>query len=174
MLVCIAVLVLVPSWLLLARSRFLAGDPDVPSTNSRVPQLYGYSVCLITLVVALTSVSSLVERLFDIQDPLHSESRWGGFDASLSSFEAYKATYQRAERMMPSPDGRTTEVQALPDEALKTRYEALRADRLNEATFQARRQLTSSGLTLVLAMALFAGHWRWLKRRVEVPEPSPR
>jgi hypothetical protein len=53
------------------------------------------------------------------------------------------------------------------DEELRKQYEALRAARIEENRFQARRSLVRDLLLLVLAAGLFFGHWRWLRRRDE-------
>ena len=54
----IAGVILVAAWVILAGSRFIQGG--VVERPERVPQLYGYTVCLIALMWALTSVLSIV------------------------------------------------------------------------------------------------------------------
>src|SRR5919202_2386384 len=54
----IVVVVLVASWVILASSRFVQGG--IVERPERVPQLYGYTVCLVALVVGLASLTSLV------------------------------------------------------------------------------------------------------------------
>ena len=49
------------------------------------------------------------------------------------------------------------------------RYEALRADRIRRARFEARREIITDTLSLAIAVALFAFHWRWLRRRAGPP-----
>jgi hypothetical protein len=65
-------------WLLLARSSLVHGG--AMERSERVPQLYGYTVCLLAIVVMLVSLSSIVERIFTLADPLGSTSNvgWGG------------------------------------------------------------------------------------------------
>lgn len=55
------------------------------------------------------------------------------------------------------------------DDELRKQYEALRAARIEENGFQARRSLVREFLLLVLAGGLFLGHWRWLRRRGDDP-----
>jgi hypothetical protein len=133
----------------------------------RVAQLYGYSVCLIAIVVMLVSISSAVDRLFTLSDPLAAGGGsfgWAGGPV-LTSFEAYKATVDRVRAPVPI-SGRDSSA-ARPTEAeLRTRYEALRADQLARSRLEARRDLTSSTILLLIAAALFWSHWRWLRRSV--------
>src|SRR3954468_6397478 len=126
---------------------------------SRIAQLYGYTVCLIALITVLVTLPNLIETFFRLSDPLQAESQ---FEPVLSSFDAYKATYDRApfpgdEKAGPAP--RPT------DQDLRRQYEALRADRMQANTFQARRSLISQLLLLGFAVGLFYGHWRWLRRQ---------
>jgi hypothetical protein len=135
--------------------------------SERVPQIYGYAVCLIAVVVILMSINTLVNQAFALADPVATSGRYG-YDAgvSLSSFEAYRAT--RAARGpapgRPQDEGAPETVPAEPTEAeLRAEYEALRSDRISRVTFEARQDTTRSGVLLLVAIALFAWHWRWVR-----------
>ena len=52
--------------------------------------------------------------------------------------------------------------QLLPE--LRARYEALRADQIARSRLEARREITNSVILLVICAALFAWHWRWVRR----------
>lgn len=153
------------TWFLLARSRFLSGDPEMTPTPNRLPQLYGYTVCLVAIVVALVSVSSIIGHMFRLREPLQATERWGS--ASLTSFEAYKATYQADARepFIADAGAKPPARDSLSDDQLRRRYEALRADRIASARFDAQRGLVTHGLMLLFAGVLFAVHWGWLKRQ---------
>jgi hypothetical protein len=158
-------------WLLLARSTYLQGD-DM-ERPSRVAQLYGYTVCLIAVVVFLISTNSLLENAFALSNPLQARDAGFGFvEPSVSSFEAYRATYDRERQMRSGPAGAAV-TDSVPEAVMRARYEVLRADRIERARFQAQRSLATSALSLILAIALFAIHWRWLRSRPEVG-PAPR
>lgn len=163
-----AALVLVSAWVILAGSRFVQGG--IVERPERVPQLYGYTVCLVSLFWAVTSAMHLVAGTLTLSDPaVRAELDFGGWEPSVSSFEAFRATYDRSLRMgMPDRD---VKLEPTPEPELRRRYEALRADRIERRTFQARRTIITSLLSLLVAVALFAGHWRWLKRRVESTQP---
>ena len=130
--------------------------------SDRVPQLYGYSVCLIAIVVMLVNVSSLVNQSFTLSNPLASDRYgWGG--AVLTSFETYRATMSRMES--PAfPTAAASNAPKLTDAELRAQYEALRADQIARARLEARRDMTNSILMLAIAAALFAWHWRWVRR----------
>jgi hypothetical protein len=157
-------------WLLLARSTYLQGD-DM-ERPSRVAQLYGYTVCLIAVVVFLVSTNSLLENAFVLSNPLQApESGYGFPEPSVASFESYRATYDRERQMRSGPDAPAVR-DSVPEAAMRARYEVLRADRISRVRFQAQRALATSTLSLILAIALFAIHWRWLRSRSDVG-PTP-
>jgi hypothetical protein len=149
-------------WLLLARSAFLQGD-DM-ERPSRVAQLYGYTVCLIAVVVLLTSTNSLLENALALTNPLQARESDYGMEPSVSSFEGYRATVDR-ERQLRSAPGAPVVADSVPDAVLRARYEVLRTDRIQRVRFQAQRAIATSALSLVLAVALFVIHWRWLRSR---------
>ena len=158
----IAGIILIASWVILAGSRFVQGG--VVERPDRVPQLYGYTMCLIGVLVAVTSLVSVVEHALTFADPAQSTSEWYGWtEPSVTSFEAFRMTYERSQQISGMPT-----IRSLPDDELRRRYEDLRADRIARNRAVATRGLITSGLTLAIAVALFAFHWRWLRRRVEI------
>ena len=159
----ILAVILIAAWVILAGSRFVQGG--VVERAERVPQLYGYTACLIGLVWALTSAMSLVEHLLERSEPAlvtRSEFSWG--EPSITSFEAFRATYDRAQRFGPGEPA-ATPADSIPEPELRRRYEALRADRIAQARFRTRNGIVTSTLGLVLGAALLLFHWRWLGRR---------
>jgi hypothetical protein len=151
----------------LATATTLALRNGAMERPSRVAQLYGYTVCLIALVTLLFTLPNLIETIFRLSDPLQADSQ---FEPALSSFDAYKATYERTS--FPR-DGQPGTSARPSDEDLRRQYEALRADRSAANTFQGRRSLISQLLLLGLAVGLFLGHWRWLRRNMsEAPAAS--
>lgn len=55
----VSAFVLIAAWVILAASRFVHGG--VVERPERVPQLYGYTVCLIALIWGLASALSIVD-----------------------------------------------------------------------------------------------------------------
>ena len=162
--VVILAVILIAAWVILAGSRFVQGG--VVERPERVPQLYGYTVCLIGLLWGLTSAVSLVERLLERAEPTLAPANefgaWG--EPSVTSFEAFRATYDRARRFSPGED-RGPRADSIPEAELQRRYQALRADRIAQAQFRTRNGMITSLVGLILGSALFVFHWRWLRRR---------
>lgn len=167
--IAVPLVVLALVWILIARSAFIQGD-DMDRPN-RVAQLYGYAVCLIAVVVFLVNANSLVESAFTLANPLRGGGDRFGMQPVVSSFEAYRATVSRENRFNAPPGAGPAAATPLPDSLLRARYEALRADRIDQARFDAERSLTTSVLLLALSVVLFALHWRWL-RRSAAPVPA--
>jgi hypothetical protein len=118
------------------------------------------TVCLISLVTILFTVPSLIENLFRLGDPLHAR---GESEPALTSFEAYKATYEGVRGSNPGEEKPAPRMTPSDADLQKT-YEALRVDRIERNRYEARQSLISEILLLGLAVALFFGHWRWLRR----------
>lgn len=168
--VALVAVILAVAWAILAASRFVQGG--VVEHPERVPQLYGYTACLIALLMGLASLKTSVDSMLTLAEPTHAtEAPWMGWpEPSVTSFEAFRATYDRAREMAAGPNAPRPEPVA--EEELRRRYEALRADRAARNTLYARRSLVSSGLWLLISLALFAVHWRWLARRARARHPA--
>lgn len=122
----------------------------------RIAQIYGYSVCLASVITFLISLSSLVGALVDLSDPLHAEWGWG---RNLESFEAYKVD------VLSSLQGRehsSTPVFVPDDQTIRTMYEAAKANRIQLVRFRVARSLTVNTLLLVASIGLFVAHWVWM------------
>jgi hypothetical protein len=165
----VPLILLLALWLLFARSAFVQGD-DM-ERPSRVAQLYGYTVCLIAVVVFLASTNSLLENAFTLTNPLQSRESEYGIEPSVSSFEAYRTTYDRERQLRASP-GAIVAGDSAPEAVLRARYEVLRNDRIQRVRFRAQRALATSTLSLILAIALFAIHWRWLRAPSQVGDAA--
>ena len=145
------------AWITLVVIVGLKGD-EMEKPN-RMAHLYGYTVCLISLVIALISLVSVLNAAFDRANPLQSEF---GFGASLASFESYKATYRREQAMFDRSEG------AKPDTTseanLRQRYDALVEDRIAATRYRTTKSLTIGILFLLISLGLFVTHWRWVRR----------
>jgi hypothetical protein len=136
-----------------------------------IAPLYGYVVCVVAVVTFLISTSGFVDAAFDRANPLQGRGGYyGPGGGSMTSFEAFRAT-QMERPMRPSP---TTGLPASTGDTMTTeqqrvRYEALREDRIAQASFVATQRLVKHGLLMLLATLLFVTHWRWLRRQREVP-----
>lgn len=145
--------------------------------NRFVAQLYGYAVCLITVIVMLISIKGIIDAAFDLSDPVRAQG--GAFGRSgrpLTSFELYKmdarreGVRDRGPSPSPAPDGHGTTADTISSDAdLRRMYEAEREAQIGNTKFQATRSLFSGLLFIILAGALFFIHWRWLKGITSAP-----
>jgi hypothetical protein len=157
----IAALIVIAAWVIVASSRFVQGG--VVERPERVPQLYGYTVCLVALIWGLVSAVSVVDDALSLAAPeLRGSPEMNWTEPSVTSFEAFRATYDRSRRIA-MPDAQ--KLDTIPEPELRRRYEALRADRIRRGSYEARREIVTDTLSLAIAAALFAFHWRWLRRR---------
>jgi ABC-type Fe3+ transport system permease subunit len=128
----------------------------------RVPQLYGYSVCLVAIVVMLVSVGTIVNKSFTLANPLVSNGPFGWGGPAMTSFAAYRATADQS--FVPMPPGSEAAARPKPtEEELRARFEALRADQIARNRFDAQREITGSAILLLFSAALFWWHWRWVR-----------
>lgn len=164
--VAITAVVLVAAWVILAVSRFIQGG--VVERPERVPQLYGYTMCLVGLLWALASVVGLVESVQALAAPAYARPNEFGIEPSISSFEAFRLTYDRARRFS-TPDPNQARLDTVPEAELRRRFETFRADRVAATQAEARQTLVTKGVSLLLGAGLFAFHWRWLRHRTGTP-----
>ena len=163
-----AAVVIIAFWAIATSRRSTNGD--TVERPERVPQMYGYTICLVALLWAIVSTITVVESTLTLSAPEYRAGReFTGFEPSVSSFEAFRATYERTHRMMPPSPANSPAADTLSDAELHRRYEALRADRIQRNTVEARRSLITSLLSLLIAGALFFFHWRWLRRTGNAP-----
>lgn len=161
-------LIVLAGWVLLAASRFIQGGSV--ERPERVPQLYGYTVCLVTLLIAFASLVSIVDNIITLASPTHPRGDMAAWaEPSVTSFEAFRISYDRTRQFNAAPNAPAPE--DVPEDELQRRYEAMRADRISRTRVAAHRSLVKGGFTLLLAGILFFIHWRWLRRRVDVTIP---
>jgi hypothetical protein len=144
--------------------------------NSRIGQVYGYAVCLITVIVMLIAIKQVVDAAIDLSDPIRAGGGYGIMGGPLTSFEVYKITVRRQMAMRPSGGPKPVGVgpsqalaDTLSDAGLRRLYDAERETAIGNVHFRAFRSLVGNLLLIVLAGVLFGIHWRWLKRRDAMP-----
>ena len=132
---------------------------------SRIQQVYGYAVCLVAIIAVLISLPNLFEAALARRDPIEAGAQRRPDEASLSSFDAYRATYSgRYATPGVVQQGSATRTDTLSATELRQRYEVLRADRIARVYFETGQRLAVNALVLILGALLFATHWRWLNR----------
>lgn len=160
------VALLLLAWLFVSATLALRGD-NVEKPN-RIPQFYGFTVCLLAIIVGLTTISSIIGTLFDRANPLDSS---GTFGQSLTSFSAFKATGGARRVFVESPVAgagvqRNTmdSTRLRSDSSLRAEYNARVTDRVTHVRYDTNKSLVTNGLLLLAAIVLFELHWRWLRR----------
>jgi len=140
--------------------------------NSRISQVYGYAVCLITVIVMLIAIKQVVDAAFDLSDPIRADGGgYGRMGRTITNFELYKMD-ARNQRLGNGPQPAMAKAPAdstLSDADLKRMYDAEREAAIGNARFRAIRSLVGNLLLIVLAGILFVIHWRWLRARDSVP-----
>lgn len=162
----LAAVLLLLAWLFVSATLALRGD-NVEKPN-RIPQFYGFTVCLLAIIVGLITIASIIGTLFDRANPLDSS---GTFGESLTSFAAFKATDAARLVLVESPvagagvqphANDSTRVRS--DSSLRVEYDARVADRVAHVRYDTNKSLVTNGLLLLAAIVLFAIHWKWLRR----------
>jgi hypothetical protein len=123
-------------------------------------QIYAYTICVVAVITFLVSVTSLVNAVMDLQDPLHAGWIAPG-SPSLASFENYKMDILKST---PKGDESNQEVYVPDDKTLRAMYEAARADKIRTVQHQSDKSIMVSGLLIVICAVLFMIHWRWARK----------
>jgi len=128
--------------------------------QSKIPMIYGYAVCLVTVITVIIAVADFVNAVIDIGDPLYAERNYNNAP-SLASFDNYKMDiYSSSDKEKAfTPD----------DQAMRAMYEAAKADKTRSVKHRAQRSMVVSGLLVVICVVLFVFHWRWMQRLSKKP-----
>ncbi len=121
--------------------------------------IYGYSVCLVAVITFLICTTSLVSAIMDLGDPIHAGYTREG-TPSLASFENYKMDILKSV-----PKGDDASKSYVPDDTtLRAMYESAKEDKILKSRHDAHQTITISSLMLLISIALFITHWRWMRK----------
>jgi hypothetical protein len=124
-------------------------------------QIYGYAVCLVTILTFLVGAVQLVGGVLDIRELPYTAYYIDG--PSLVSLGAYKVDLLSKTGI---GGGSAAMASVLPpDSTLQRMLEAERLNRLALSHQLSRRTIVINLVLVVLAVALFVGHWMWLRTR---------
>lgn len=132
---------------------------------NRIAQVYGYAVCLVTIIVLMISVAQIVNASFNLASPLRAEGYGRG--GPLTSYTAYKREQlQRSSAPARPRAGQPGDsLNPTPSETeLRQMFEDERLEQIGNVRFRAMRTLVTSILMIFIASGLFFMHWRWLRR----------
>ena len=123
-------------------------------------QIYGYAVCLTAVITFLISITTLVNAVLDLGDPLH--AGWTPPGApSLASFENYKMDILST---IPKSEGSASASYIPDDQTLKGMFEAAKNDKIQSSRHNSIRNVMIGGILMVLSTILFITHWRWMRK----------
>ena len=105
------------------------------TTRDKISQIYGYLVCLVTIIVFFISISLLVNSTLDYN-----------FPEKTNNINYYQLD-------------KTQDPQLTKEEQEKQRKE-----QIESVKFDALKGIINGSLLLVISAGLFVGHWRWLKK----------
>ena len=120
--------------------------------KSKIPQVYGYAVCIVAIITVLISVADLITSVLDASDPLYA---WGD-NKELSSFENFKVDALKA--------GKNEASYAPNDETLRMMYEDAKNHKIRRVKHQTTKSIIVSSILIVISVTLFVIHWRWMKK----------
>ncbi len=127
---------------------------------SKMPQVYGYLVCLISVVTVLICVSTLIAAVSDLGDPIHAGFIPAG-TPSLASYANYKMDILRSG----SKDAQAGAASYVPDEeTLRGMYEAARNDKIQRVEHESYRTIVIDGILIAVCVTLFLTHWSWMRK----------
>ena len=126
----------------------------------RMPQIYGYLVCLVAVITVLICAGTLVSAILDLGDPLHAGYTPAG-TPSLASYDNYRMDILKS---VPR-DGESAKTAYLPDDqTLRAMYEAAKDDKIQRERHEANRTIIIDCILIVICTVLFVTHWRWMRK----------
>lgn len=115
-------------------------------------QVYGYIVCIISVITILISLTGLINSVIDSMDPLYT---WGDTN-HLSSFENFKLNALNS--------GKADIAYAPDDETLRIMFEDAKNHKIKRVMHETRKSMIISSILILLSGFLFWLHWRWMRR----------
>lgn len=122
-------------------------------------QIYGYTVCLVAVITILISITTLVNAVLDLSDPLHSGWTPAG-SPSLASYENYKMDILKS---LPKGEESAATTYVPDDQTLKVMYEAAREDKIQSVRHNSNKNIIVSSFLIIICIVLFVTHWRWMR-----------
>lgn len=122
-------------------------------------QIYGYVICVVSVITFLICVTSMVTAILNLGDPIHSGWNPAG-TPSLASFEIYKMDVLKTTKT----DNTTTQANFIPDDqTLRAMYDAAKADKIQSVRHDSHKDIIVSSILILICIVLFVTHWRWMR-----------
>ena len=127
-------------------------------------QIYGYIVCLVTVLVFLFSLPGLVKAIINISDI---EYACGAPEILTESYEEWKGDFLNSLRYKYGHDEEARKRLEIPTEAeLQKIYESEKPNSRRSFKVRLIQDLIENILLVFVSLALFLFHWKWLKDHV--------
>jgi len=124
--------------------------------SQKIQMVYGYAVCIVTVITMLISITSLVYSVMDLNDPFSAYRTYGKDAPSLASFENYKVDIIRS--LDPSHN------MELDDATLTRMFDSAKQDAISKIKHDANRSIIVNSLILIICIILFSTHWLWMRK----------
>lgn len=120
--------------------------------KTKIPQVYGYAVCIVAIITILISVADLITSVIDASDPLYA---WGD-EQRISSFENFKMDALKSGK---------NEASYVPDDStLRIMYEDAKNHKIRRVKHQTTKSIIVSSILIVISTTLFITHWIWMRK----------
>ena len=135
--------------------------------NSRMPQIYGYLICLVSVITFIICLANIIPSIIDLGDPLHSGSIYAMQNSpSLASYENYKMDILKSTEK-ESAGGAQSYVP--DDQTIRAMYESAKAEKTQTVVHNAIRTIIVSSIIILVSVILFITHWNWMRRVSKQP-----
>ena len=124
--------------------------------SQKIQMVYGYAVCLVTVITFLISVTSMVYALIDLTDPINAHRTYGKDAPSLASFDNYRIDILKSLNQDHGIE--------LDDTTLKSMFDAAKTDAIAKVKHNAYRSVIVNSLVLLVCIILFITHWTWIRK----------
>lgn len=124
--------------------------------TQKIQMIYGYAVCLVTVITFLISITSMVYSLIDLTDPINAHRTYVKDTPSLASFDNYKIDILKSLDPEHSIE--------LDDATLKSMFDAAKVDAIAKVKHDAYRSVVVNSLVLLICIVLFTTHWMWMRK----------
>ena len=130
--------------------------------SNKIPQIYGYTICVIAIITFLISITNFINAYIDKGNLLYSSSY--NMNKNLASFEIYKMSVLR----QTSTEGEAVSSNYIPDDSeIKAMYDAAINQKISTASHQNKRELIVSSFLGLLSLVLFSTHLFWMRKLIK-------
>ena len=123
-------------------------------------RVYGYLVCLITVITFLICATTMISAVIDLRDPLHA-----GYTSektpSFASYENYKMDMLKTSQS----SAESSKASYTPDDqTLRAMYEFAKTEKIQNERHDANRTIIVDSILIAICFLLFGTHWKWMRK----------